>query len=106
MTSKQVMDQFFARSVFDRYELRLFTRALLHHLADHWYELRLIDGQQMNDATDAAMGLRELAEAARLPQNLADRTCPKCYHVHEKDSECGVNLGKGGVCECKAEVTA
>ena len=58
MKSKEVMDQFLARSVFDRREYRLFTRALLHHIADHWYELRLIDGQQMNDATDAALGLR------------------------------------------------
>ena len=100
---------------------------LLHFLADHWYELRLVDGQKMNDATDASLALREIAEAFRLPASVEaqrasrpapkltlrqeqqprwESTCNKCGHVHQGDGECAVFLGKGGYCDCKAEVTA
>lgn len=30
--------------------------------------------------------------------------CPKCFHVHEKPDHCGVSMGGGGACDCKAEV--
>lgn len=94
---------------------------LLHFLADHWYELRLIGGGRLTDVIDSATALRELAEAFRFPENpepeirSAPRvlnqlnvanTCMSCSHVHEGDDCCGVDLGKGGVCECKAEVRA
>jgi hypothetical protein len=123
MTSKQVMERFFVGSVLDRQEYRLFLRAALHHIADHWYQLQLLDGQRMNDATDAALGLRELAEAARVPgtepesmpapkvtqrpaQPRWDRTCPDCAHEHEGRNDCGKYLGEGKFCQCESKVTA
>lgn len=128
MTSRELMDRFFANShVLNSREFRLFSRLLLHHIAEHAHELRLVDGQKLNDGSDFSAGLRELAEATRISEgevysgperrslpNVTLRqeqprwkiTCVKCSHVHEKDGECGVNLGKGGFCDCKAEVVA
>jgi hypothetical protein len=123
ITSKELIATFFAEPQMPgSREFRLFAKLLLHHIADHWYELRLLDGVRMEnaDSTDSPLALRECAEAALIPERtgrdqlgqslIADPdpkdVCMTCAHVHEKDDCCGVNLGKGGVCECKAEVRA
>jgi hypothetical protein len=87
--------------------------AIFDFLADHWYEFRLINGQRLNDGIDASAFHREVAAALRLnlhPPTMGEfvvkDVCMTCAHVHEQGDCCGVNLGKGGVCECKAEVRA
>ena len=106
----------------------LYTRLLLHYLADHVSHARLADGQRLNDSTDFVAWLRELAEAARIPVNtkvlemagtgtrpLVRRApapqprwdeCPDCGHVHLDDSECGFAIGGGRVCRCVRKVPA
>lgn len=96
---------------------------IFHFVADRLHSLRLMDGQRINDQIDFAVLLRELGEAARIsPENpestevqsaavsrtspLVTSICMKCYHVHEKEGECGVDLGKGGRCDCRAELSA
>lgn len=79
----------------------------LHFIADRIPELTLSDGQHLNDGTDMIACLRELARCAEvrdLPHALP--VCMKCFHRHEKQDECGVDLGKGGKCDCKVEVSA
>lgn len=45
-------------------------------------------------------------ETARTSPPRWESTCLTCGHVHEGDGECRVSMGKGGYCDCKAEVTA
>lgn len=111
MTSKELVSKYRALGPQD-------MPVFLHFLADHWHALKFADGQRLNDNSDSSLMLRELAEAFKLPvpQALAhsaylsrsrwESTCLTCGHVHEGDGECRVSMGKGGVCECKAEVTA
>jgi len=86
------------------------------YLASHASDLRLRDGQGLNDGTDFKAFLVELAEAV-LPQpvtlspvevvqltHLA--TCPRCGHIHQGQSECGEEMGAGRICRCELEVSA
>jgi hypothetical protein len=58
-------------------------------------EISLWTTLQMN-----AIGVeRILASRANL-----DKTCPRCGHVHEGDSECGQFMGGGGYCRCELPV--
>jgi hypothetical protein len=79
----------------------------LHYIADRYKDLTLENGLYPHDITEHQLVHRQLALAAREPP-FAESTavCMKCFHVHEKDGECGVDLGKGGLCDCKAEVSA
>ena len=92
---------------------------IFHYVADRAHELRLADGQKLNDCLDFAAMLRELGEAARLtrpelldspPQlrtvSTLDPTCPRCGHVHEGDKECGAEIARGRICRCEMEVPA
>ena len=101
------------------------------YLADH-HEARLADGQRLNDLTDFAAWLRELAEAASpQPLSLAPvricasfkgprfvlgpvevqklsqlATCPRCGHIHQGEEECGMFMGaSAGFCRCEEETT-
>lgn len=70
---------------------------------------QLANGNRLRDGLDFPAWLRELEAACALAITKpveSVRVCMTCYHVHEKDGECGVDLGKGGTCECKAEVRA
>lgn len=105
----------------------------LHFIADRVHELRFESGARLNDASDFAAMLRELAEAARMdsrgdewrkladyrdkmPQTatgqLGPRTrtrldfCPDCGHAHRGDSECEEPTGAGRTCRCERKVTA
>jgi hypothetical protein len=113
LKSKELMDDFFASPIYGQRDYRLFTRILLHHLADRVHELRLADGQRLNDNLDFAAILRELAEGARI----SDRSeavrksrlpdfCPDCGHAHRGDSECEEPTGAGRTCRCERKVTA
>lgn len=92
---------------------------IFDYLADRQHELRLADGQPLNDGLDFSAFHRELAAACKMAEDTkvqseaVSRTrppvttvCMRCFHRHEKDDECGVDLGKGGRCDCRAEVTA
>jgi hypothetical protein len=86
------------------------------YLAAHSCELCLSSGGRLNDATDFKAFLVELAEAtkptlgkalATVPQQPRwNRNCPRCGHVHEEVSECGMSLGGGRICRCDMEMSA
>jgi len=86
------------------------------YLANHAHEARTSDGQRLNDATDFAAWLVELARAFEdqalakafrgLDKRLHASTCPRCGHVHEGVGECGVWMGAGRYCRCELEVAA
>ncbi len=67
----------------------------LHFLADH-----------AGEVANVTVWLRELAEAARLPDPVPDPLCPDCRHVHEGRTECKKYLGEGKFCPCESKVTA
>ena len=86
------------------------------YLAAHACELRLTNGMRLNDVTDFKAFLLELAEATKPtiaralgtvpPQPRWNNNCPRCGHVHEEVSECGMKLGGGRVCRCDMEASA
>lgn len=90
------------------------TEDFFLYLAAHIPEMRLSDGQRLNDATDFAAFLRELADvlesqrtcrapAAEAREKL-DHTCPRCGHIHEGILECGMEIGSGRICRCEMSV--
>jgi hypothetical protein len=105
MTARDLVSQFRPLSLPSTEEFFLY-------LANHVYEARLSDGQRLNDATDFAMFLRELADAIESngPRPFrpvpAHATCPRCGHVHEGVSECGIEIGGGRICRCELSVPA
>ncbi len=113
MKAPEFIDHFFATQtqLGDPRQFRLFTRILLHKIADVSHSLRLADGQSLNDGLDFSSILRELAEAAVLfqearPATRFDHTCSDCGHVHEDKAECKVYLGEGRFCPCESKVAA
>jgi hypothetical protein len=79
------------------------------------HEFRLGGGQRISDATDFSMLMQEISAEMKLAAELANCpserpakivVCPSCYHVHEGDLCCNVNLASAGRCDCKAEVVA
>ena len=104
------------------YQHRLTLRIVLRVLADHVRELQFDDGRYLSTIGDFADALRLLAERIRTPEpepvrtfgnhqlrvrgRSVDQTCPRCGHVHEGISACGVQMGGGGVCPCELEVPA
>lgn len=99
MTAKELVSNFRAQSgpSIDLCEFFLY-------LANHAYELRLEEGIRIIDLTDFTSLCLELAQA--LKPEPADRTCPRCGHLHEGDRECGVFTGGGRVCRCEMDVPA
>lgn len=90
----------------------------LLYLANHVHEIRLADGQRLNDATDFIVFLRELAEASRTVIEVSPAvavglglraklsTCHRCGHIHKEAGECGAEMGPGRICRCELEVRA
>jgi hypothetical protein len=81
------------------------------YLAAHADEARLAGGERLNDATDFAAWLIELANAVRAQEPATlnpalNRTCPRCGHVHQGEAECGEPLGGGRICRCEFKVQA
>jgi len=74
------------------------------YLAAHASELRLTNGARLNDSTDFKAFLVELATIPSQPR--WNSNCPRCGHVHEEVSECGMKLGGGRVCRCDMEMSA
>ena len=105
MTARQVVDHLRELGILD-------NRTLLLALSNCTGEARLQDGQRLNDATDFAAWLREVAGELRVPERVAfitrriDLTCPRCGHVHEGDRECGVEVPGAGICRCELQVPA
>lgn len=87
-------------------EARLILRLALRHFRDHIYEATLSTGQRVLDQIDFKCFFEECVEALAPTGKLRQAVCMRCFHVHERDGECGVDLGKGGRCDCKAEVRA
>lgn len=109
-------------------DVHIYVSMALLYLSDVFYEARLESGTVVRDQAEVKHWLAECAAAMNLqasPVNtetmcsaetraqlrVTGRVPPKsvcgvCFHSHEKESECGVDLGKGGICDCKAEVTA
>lgn len=113
MNAKEFMDRFFVAQtqLADAREFRLYSRILLHKIADVSHDLRLADGQSLNDGLDFSAILRELAEASVLtqaprPAMQLNRTCPDCRHEHEGKDECGYYLGEMKSCRCTSQVLA
>ena len=111
MTAKDFTERFFATPMTDTRECRLFARILLHKIADVTHDLRLADGQSINDGLDFSAILRELAEAAVLtqaprPALFSNHTCPDCLHEHEGRNQCGHYLGEEKFCKCTSQVPA
>jgi len=98
-------------------------------IAEHLYELRLLNGQRILDLMDFKVLLRELAEAwrlanfeegmkeatkvhqmrskvTRMPQQRWEGHCPNCGHVHIDDAECNFPIGGGRRCRCERNVVA
>jgi len=108
--------------------------AVFRMLAENLYAARLKNGERLIETHDCVSWLRELADLAastegqlpaefstrpavtmrsrfepprlvqRLEQAAVERTCPGCSHIHEGFTECGVDMGGAGKCECKREV--
>lgn len=88
-------------------------REMFLYLAAHAHELRLRDGQRLNDLTDFTTFFLELSQALK-PESAArnlvpaqprwHETCPRCGHVHQGEAECGEPMGGGRVCRCELEV--
>jgi hypothetical protein len=108
MTARELVSQFRFRD-----QSLSGTEEFFLYLANHVYEARLSDGQRLNDGTDFAMFLRELADALEgkllrpFGSSVAHHaTCPRCGHVHEGISECGIEIGGGRICRCELSVPA
>jgi hypothetical protein len=107
----------------------LSARMLFQYLADNLYSADLASGDRVasSDVTTVKTWLHELSEAARemsrnppgtevqLLQELrtcrrviksVEDTCPRCGHVHEGSSECGMFMGNGRYCRCEMEGVA
>jgi hypothetical protein len=107
--------QRFANSPIDPHQALLLLRLFLQDFADHLYLARLADGQRLNDVTDSAAYVRELAAVIEFEEMGASRrrltdlnkSCPRCGHVHKSgEKECGEDMGGAGVCKCDVEVSA
>jgi hypothetical protein len=81
------------------------TCVIFNYLADHAAEARLANGERLCDVTDVVVWLRELGDAASHVE-IVDRTCPRCGHIHQGDTECGEPIGGGRVCRCELDVPA
>lgn len=86
-------------------------------LLDTFHELRLGDNRSLwtGDVPSVLEFLREVVEnetAHRCAPTLQLRqeqtryqvsdTCIRCSHVHQDGDKCGVDMGRGGICECTA----
>lgn len=92
----------------------VFLKFLFATMAEGVYEFYLPGGKKVSDAIDFKIFLEVCAFEAeqggrmKAPRGFAivPNVCPRCYHVHEQENECGVSMGGAGACDCKAEVTA
>ena len=90
-------------ALLDPAEFLLFMAARAH-------ELRLEDGQRLNDLTDFTTCMLEISRALNgwnhPARTMADRTCPHCGHVHQGEKECEEKLGSDRICRCEQKVLA
>jgi hypothetical protein len=102
--------QRFSNSPIPAREVDLVMRIILYELGDASDFAQLADGRRLRDAIDFNAWLRELEAVVTLevkePGRGSRAVCPKCWHAHSSGIECGVDMGGGGVCVCKAEVVA
>ena len=86
-------------------------RVLFTYLAENLYEATFADGRPLSRSD--IMGFREwlleIAGAAVVhisagTRRELDATCPRCGHIHEGSSECGVRMGGDRFCRCEMEV--
>ena len=108
------------------------AHVIASYFADHFLELRLVNGAALVNITDVQYFLREFAIAARIArdyeqslevakltefqpgpklarmplQRSEDVYCPNCGHVHLDDSECNFPIGGGRYCRCERNVVA
>jgi hypothetical protein len=104
------------------------------YIAERIYEARLKNGEPLVEVIDVIAWLRELGEVVKAQSHLGstrlsisangaagngtrptvirsaqkrwDETCPRCGHIHQGISECGVDCGGGRICRCEMAVPA
>ena len=90
--------------------LPLELRMIFRQLHDNLPYLKLRNGASVRDVPDVLELCREMIDHLSPVHPIRPPTkkevCTACFHSHEGITECGVDLGGAGKCDCKLEVSA